>query len=79
MDTHATEAGHKDVLVVGAWAEAQDDALLHLVIRPGEPLCLVLGGQVPDCGHASCPAPGQSLVLHQCQATSNMADLIWVV
>ena len=68
MDTPTAEAGHKEGLVVGAGTEAPDDALLHLVIRPGEPLGLVLGGQVPDCGHTSCPAPGQSFVLHQCQA-----------
>ena len=55
MDTPTAEAGHKEGLVVGAGTEAPDDALLHLVIRPGEPLGLMLGGQVPDCGHASCP------------------------
>ena len=54
-DTNYAEAGHQEVLIVGAGAP--DNALLHLGICPGEPL----GDQVPDCGHALLPAPGQSL------------------
>ena len=50
-DTNTAEAGHQEVLIVGAGAP--DNALLHLGICPGEPL----GDQVPDCGHASCPPP----------------------
>ena len=63
-DTDTAEEGHQEVLIVGAGAP--DNALLHLGICPGEPL----GDQVPDCGHALLPAPGQSL-----QSDSRCSDI----